>query len=165
MIYASCSGRCQLIDSLFHGLRTLLKNNCVDYPKMDHLYLDVYERNFTKDQEYQHTADAIRLTFGQQGSYLWSLPDDANVLRNEYLVGKKVDNREFDVVIYADIYHVEQTGQQVYLDETSKIEEQYFWRKVSASYSKSKIGFLDGLDVHYSQHKKTMKVENHSNNF
>ena len=101
------SGRCQLIDSVFHGFRTVLKSNCVDYPKLEHLYLDHYEGNTSSSTKFHHTEEAIWLNYGPQGVYLWSLADDPNVKRNEYLLGKKIDNREFDIIIYADIYHAD----------------------------------------------------------
>jgi len=39
-----------LADSLFHGLRTLLKNRVIDYPKCTYLYRENNNINFTNHQ-------------------------------------------------------------------------------------------------------------------
>jgi hypothetical protein len=75
-----------LTDSLFHGLRSLLGERAVDYPRIDHLYRghrplgDLHGRGFT----------------------LAGLLDDVPVDRNRLL--DRAENGEFDAVVFSDIW-------------------------------------------------------------
>jgi len=156
------SGQCQLIDSLFHGLRTLIRDHCVDYPKLDHLYFSQYG-NSSLDSKILSVPSSHRQRSSYRQhthpkyAYLWALHDDELVDRNEYSVSKRIDNHEFDVIIYADVFHKEKSS-KVYEDDEPGITSQLFWQKVARAYPKSKIGFIDGVDRHDSSHPATLKV-------
>ena len=143
------SGQCQLIDSLFHGLRTLIRDHCVDYPKLDHLYFSQYG-NSSLDSKIlsipssHRQRSSYRQHTHPKHAYLWALHDDELVNRNEYSINKRIDNHEFDVIIYADVFHKEKSS-KVYEDDEPGITSQHFWSKVSSSYPRSKIGFIDGV--------------------
>ena len=159
--FSSESGQCQLIDSLFHGLRTLLRDHCVDYPKLSHLYFSEFG-NTTVDSKilsvpssHRHRSSYTHHTHPKH-AYLWALHDDELVERNEYSIGKRIEEREYDVIIYADVYHKEKS-KSVYVEDVSMLDKQLFWQKVVKLYPKARIGLLDGIDKHDSSHTLTMK--------
>ena len=157
------SGQCQMIDSLFHGLRTLLLDHCVDYPKLSHLYFSQYG-NASVDEKVlgfpaslRHSRASYAKHTHPKHAYLWSLHDDDLVDRNEYSILRRIDNGEFDAVIYADVYHRE-LKKEVYIDDKPMLEMQLFWQKVVKRYAKGRIGLVDALDRHDSSHVLTMKA-------
>ena len=112
------SAQCQLIDSVFHGLRTLMRDHCIDYPKLDHVYFTQFgnasseSKILTIPSSSRSRASSSRRT-PPKHAYLWSLHDDESIDRGVHSIAKKIVNSEFDVVIYADIYHKGENG--VYL--------------------------------------------------
>ena len=156
------SGRCQLIDSLFHGLRTLIRDHCVDYPKLDHLYFSHYGNSSVDSKilsvpSSHRQRSSYRQHTHPKHAYLWALHDDEFVDRDVQSISKRIDRHEFDVVIYADVFHREKSN-RIYEDDEPGISSQFFWQKVSNVYPKSKIGFIDGVDKHDSSHPATLKV-------
>jgi O-antigen/teichoic acid export membrane protein len=79
-----------LADSLFHGLRTLLGANVLDYPKIESLY----------DSYPAERRDAL---YGR-GFTLYGLLDDLPLDRNRVL--DRAAAGEFDLVVFADIWRM-----------------------------------------------------------
>lgn len=77
-----------LSDSLFHGLRTLLGDRVVDYPKSDFAYSSYGE-------------DAKRRLYGH-GFTLYGLLPDLPIERNDLL--DRIHEGRFDVVVFGDIW-------------------------------------------------------------
>jgi hypothetical protein len=138
-----------------------MRDHCIDYPKLDHLYFTQYG-NTSSDSKILTAPVVLSKRTPPKHAYLWSVQDDSTIDRNEYSIARKIDNHEFDVIIFADIHH---SNPNIQLSLNSKIESQVFWNKVSKSYAKSRIGFLDGIDKHDRSHKDTMKVLENSLSF
>jgi hypothetical protein len=77
-----------LTDGLFHGLRTLLGPDAVDFPRIDHLYRDA-------------PSDWLGHLHGR-GFTLAGLLDDQPVERNRSL--HRAADGEFDLVVFSDIW-------------------------------------------------------------
>jgi hypothetical protein len=77
-----------LSDSLFHGLRTLLGSDAVDFPRIDHLYVD-------------HPTEWRPRLHGR-GFTLAGLLEDLPVERNRSL--QRAVDGEFDLVVFSDIW-------------------------------------------------------------
>jgi hypothetical protein len=77
-----------LADGLFHGLRTLLGPDAVDWPRIDHLY---------EDYPAERRPELHGLGFTLAGL----LPDDAGVDRTRALY--RAADGAFDLVVFADI--------------------------------------------------------------
>jgi hypothetical protein len=75
-------------DGLFHGLRRLLGEDAVDFPRVDHLYADA--------------RDEWRGRLHGRGFTLAGLLDDLPVERNRSL--HRAATGEFDAVVFADIW-------------------------------------------------------------
>ena len=75
-------------DSLFHGLRTVLGTNAVDYPKLDYAY-DSYPSEL-HERLYGH------------GFSLYGLLPDPQIDRNRML--DRIVAGEFDLVVFSDIW-------------------------------------------------------------
>ena len=78
-----------LADGLFHGLRTLLGDDAVDFPRIDHLYLG-------------HPPERLRRLHGMGFTLGALLGDDAGVDRDRAPY-RAVDG-EYDLVVFADIW-------------------------------------------------------------
>jgi hypothetical protein len=77
-----------LADGLFHGLRTLLGTNAVDFPKAEYMY---------------NSAPPAVLSRVRGGAFtLYGLLDDAPVSR-DHVLHRALDG-EFDLVVFADIW-------------------------------------------------------------
>ena len=70
---------------------------------------------------------------------------------------KKIDNHDFDLIIYGDIHHSSVENNGIYVKDKLGIENQLFWSKVSKSYSKNQIIFIDGKSIHEDRHMPTLK--------
>jgi hypothetical protein len=77
-----------LTDGLFHGLRLLLGPDAVDFPRIDHLYLD-------------HPPEWRGRLHGR-GFTLVGLLEDAQIERNRCL--QRAADGEFDLVVFSDIW-------------------------------------------------------------
>jgi hypothetical protein len=77
-----------LTDGLFHGLRTLLGADAVDFPRIDHLYVD-------------HPMEWRRRLHGR-GFTLAGLLEELPVERNRSL--HRAADGEFDLVVFSDIW-------------------------------------------------------------
>ena len=107
-----------LSDGLFHGLRRLLGEDAVDFPRIDHLYADA-------------RANWRRRLHGR-GFTLAGLLDDLPVERNRSLA--RAAKGEFDAVVFTDIWRTfglwtewapvlaEQRRQLVVIDGSDRVE-------------------------------------------
>ena len=77
-----------LADGLFHGLRTLLGADAVDWPRIDHLYED-------------HPAERRRALHGLGLTLAGLLGDDSEIDRTRAL--DRAVAGDFDLVVFADI--------------------------------------------------------------
>jgi hypothetical protein len=78
-----------MCDSVFHGMRTLLGDDCVDVNRIDHMYAD-----------YGDTHNQSEL-YGRGMTLFCLLPSDKNVDRTDIV--KKLQNKFFDVVVFGAI--------------------------------------------------------------
>lgn len=78
-----------LPDGVFHGLRTLLGADAVDYPRADYLY--------------STASQSVRGRLWGQGFTLYGLLDDLEIDRT-YVLPRALDG-EFDLVVFGDIWH------------------------------------------------------------
>lgn len=60
--------------------------------------------------------------------------------------------------LFMQMFFIRKKSSKVYEDDEPGITSQHFWSKVSSSYPRSKIGFIDGVDKHDSSHPATLKV-------
>jgi hypothetical protein len=77
-----------LSDSVFHGLKSLLGENVVDFPKADRMY--------------RNCPDAVRQRIRGGAMTLYGLLDDVESCRYDLTV--RIEQGEFDLVVFGDIY-------------------------------------------------------------
>jgi hypothetical protein len=76
-------------DILFHGLRTLYGNDCVDYPRLNYMYRDYPDR-----------SNLYGLGFTLYGL----LNDDSGVERDKGLVENGIREHLYDLIVYGSIH-------------------------------------------------------------
>lgn len=104
-------------DALFLGLRSLFGEQVVDFPKIEILYRNTFEKNRSKKD----------IGWGK-GFTLYGLLDDIPVDRDD--IGDKIKNRYFDLIIYGGSYRALPLIQ-----------------KVLKHYPANQIAFVDGDDA------------------
>ena len=110
-------------DLLFHGLRTLLGENCVDYPKKDHMYKD-----------YPLTKDL----WGRGFTYAETL-EDISVDRSD--LDTKINNKYFDYIVVT-LHHTvqlnyakcEQIIQNLACPERTIVVDGHDWSTYNSNY-------------------------------
>lgn len=108
-----------MADALFHGLRSLLGPEVVDYPKVWHMYEDSFVNGLDPSQLY-----------GRGFTFSKLFPDDKGIDRDDLV--KKLHSRYFDMVIYGSIHR-----------------NQSWFGGVAMTYKPSQIAFVDGEDHPY----------------
>jgi len=89
ILYLHCNQPCYVAEPLFHGLRSVLGNQCVDVPRYDSLYQ-------------QSTKKFSRSLRGEGFTLYGQLKDDDELINHRYFWLGKLD--EYDYVVIANIW-------------------------------------------------------------
>lgn len=123
------------------GLRQILGNNFIDYPKINIVY-----KNCKDKEKY----------IGKGFTYGGVLEDD-NINREN--IDKRIVNKEFDIIIYGKVgSKFKRKNKKIVVDELNNLQ---YWNLVSKYYDKNEIIFIYGGDKQRNENDECLKM--HSN--